>query len=96
MILDRKDDRVVIFGVFQIFVDGLNRAAEWDRLAKPFPFNGMSYDGLITSHVMNVEFNTFDSFFEVFNVSGNLTITCNLVTSQISVVRTETEIISQW
>ncbi len=53
----------------------------------------MSDDGFIVSHVMDIEFDAFDALFEVFDVSTDLTIAGDLVSSQISVMRTETEIV---
>ena len=53
----------------------------------------MSDDGFVVSHVMDIEFDAFDAFFEVFDVTTDFTIAGDLVSCQVSVMRTETEVV---
>lgn len=69
----------MIFIVLQILVDRLNSGPECNWLAKSFSFYGMSDDWFIASHVMDVKFNTFDAFFEVFDVSADFAIARYLI-----------------
>lgn len=99
MIFYRNNDRIVRFSFeitfYSIWSNSFYHIFEINWFAETSSFESMSDNGFFPI-IMNINFNTFNSIFKVFQVSFYFTITWKLITGEISIVRTITEIIFQW
>lgn len=99
MIFYRNNDWIMRFS-FEIAFhsvrsNGFYHIFEINWFTETSSFESMSDNGFLPI-IMNINFNTFNSIFKIFQVSFYFTITWKLITGEISIVRAITEIIFQW
>lgn len=75
--------------------DGSNGVFEADSRAQTFPLDTMSNNGRPLWSIMYIYLYTLYSSHKIFDVSLHFAVTVQLIASEISIMRTVTEVVSQ-